>query len=93
MNPLVSEMLGVSARNDLEIQSLEELLNDDCNCESPHTASECSLEVTHISDACKGGEWKICLSAATMNQHWMNSGLRCKSCNRELKDCWTIRPI
>ena len=95
MNPLVSEMLGVSARNDLEIQSLEELLNDDCKCESEHEESQCSYSVTHLVVTECGTEGRICLNAYKIVAPRLNhSDYYCAYCGQDHDVCvWTIRPI
>lgn len=94
MNPLVSEMLGVSARNDLEVTFLEDLLNDDCKCESSHQNSTCTYEVTTLVTAtCCGKSWRICEGSARYTRTYTLAKL-CGQCRSELvADCWEIRPI
>lgn len=92
MNPLVQEMLDTVAGQDTELVFLEELLNDDCECESPHKTTTCSLEVTHVILTC-GGEWQVCVNSARNMIERNSHGRLCAGCREFTVDCWTIRPI
>lgn len=64
----------------------------ECKCESPHVYSECTLEVTHLSQSCVTPTRMICLGAASRNIRYMQSG-NCAGCLRPASECWTITPI
>lgn len=91
MNPLVQDML-LAQREDLELRNLEGLLEDDCKCESSHTESSCSYDVSYLIVAsCSGKAWQVCYNSA---ENTRKSAKVCGLClSLDVRDCWAIRPI
>lgn len=91
MNPLVS-VTESQAGQDVELRFLEDLLNDDCKCESHHKRTKCSEEVTHRIVTC-AGDWQVCVNSARDMIYRNRKGNWCAGCKRFTEDCWEIRPI
>lgn len=92
MNPLVKQMLNVTVSNDVETRLLEDLFEQNVECESPHTATVCSIEVTHRYSSC-AGEWNTCWNSAKPKIEELHGPFRCTRCKQDVLECWTIRPI
>lgn len=95
-NDLDFEMIDTTT--DLELTILEDLLNDECKCESLTHKDEgtvCSVKVTHfVSTVCGMGDKLLCQVAANTLQGHINSGrIRCAYCNHRAHNCWSIRPV
>lgn len=93
-------MIAVKSRNtpDLELTILEDLLNDNCKCESQthqDAGTVCSVEVTHrVITVCGKGDKLLCQVAAFTVQGFIESqDTVCIYCERGAEDCWSIRPV
>lgn len=95
MNPLVQEMLETRAGQDVELRFLEDLLNDDCKCESAHDGGPaCTHDiVARKYVACDGIAFNICQSSLNQNRVWLSENGNCNGCNLPVQVCWEIRPI
>lgn len=80
---------------ELELTVLEDLLNDDCKCQSDHNyVPVCSQVVTHIANgSCADRPVLICLNVATEHLRFMRINGPCSGCLRPASECWSIRPV
>lgn len=94
MNPLVEQMLNATVSNDVETRLLEDLFEQNVECEAKQHKAACSHEVTHRYRYCKGGV-NVCNSRAMeLSREIMESlGMYCAHCKKPATKCWTIRPI
>lgn len=93
MNPLVSDMLDIVAGQDTDLMFLEELLNDDCKCESIHNLTQCSVKVVAKITSCTVPWTLKCANGLRYSRQFMAEGGGCSGCHELASDCWTIRPI
>lgn len=94
MNALVSEMISTRAGQDVELRFLEDLLNDDCKCETRHRVTTCTFKVTGIVvPVCSDKPIMKCQSGMNHTVKLINSGTFCSWCGELASDCWEIRPI
>ncbi len=87
----------MNATDTISDEKLDELLGDGLECEDAHAGDyECSIEVTHLGEVGCLPEHSghICQNSANYAIEMMESGMyTCKGCNRDLADCWSVRPI
>lgn len=81
---------------DIAAEHLEDLLNDECNCEATHVRTKCSYKVTHRQLSC-AFDVLTCLNYALYKMHddeyLDRHGRRCGYCRRDLGECWNIIPV
>lgn len=81
---------------DIELIALEDLLSDECKCESNHLTTVCSHKVTHRNLSCTFDQLG-CLNAAMYMMHqWSyleRHNVTCSECGRNLGECWNIIPV
>lgn len=73
---------------------LEDLLADECKCESFHEYVPCSFKVTHQANGtCEHRPVLICSNVAAEHFRFISLGGLCTGCKRYAKDCWKIVPV
>lgn len=88
MNPLIEKML----ESTVETYLLEDLFEQEAECESRYHWSQCTETVTHRGGNCKRLR-NICDDAAQYVRDGIESSDWCEDCQRDCAVCWTIRPI
>lgn len=77
---------------------LEELLDNECKCESGTHAdmgTVCSVKVTHrVLTKCHKGDKMLCRVATHTLMSWLGQNVfECAYCPKDIEDCWTIIPV
>lgn len=95
MNPLVKDMLESAHSHDIELRFLEDMLNEECKCESLMHDSGCTNEVTHRGfRRCANVSKNVCADAAAYIVKSKSHPLYyCSDCGESTRLCWTITPI
>lgn len=89
--PAPQELIDI----DLTYDYLEEQLEDDCKCESLHTApdnKECSVLVVARITSCSGS-CLLCLNSSVAQLGFMARAGICSDCGASASDCWSVIPI
>ena len=80
----------------LEQVSLEDLLEDECKCESLHNIpqnAKCSVTVRwYVDDCTHDGPHLVCDNYARVFIVHRDTQV-CAHCYRDASDCWTIVPV
>lgn len=76
----------------LDTSFLEDLLKDDCKCESIHNNLPCTSKVVGLVTGCSKSVLK-CENGILYSKIFMDRGGKCIRCNNPASECWTIRPI
>ena len=80
------------------VADLEEMLEDECLCESTHIDTGCpvcDILATHrVTIKCQGTSPLICDSLALSNILFMESAKHfCDWCRKLASECWTVTPL
>lgn len=96
MNPLVEKMLEKTVSNDTETRLLEDLFEQNCECQSKHMkVPTCAGIASYRVTSCS----RDTLQCADAIEHPVQGLLArrerntCRDCDQEAWVCWTIRPI
>lgn len=95
-------MIAVNSRKNIhpvqqaveESLYLEDLLDDECKCESSHKNTSCSGSVVARKHRSCGPSFNICSNSRSWNLLVISTpGKRCKKCLENVSECWSIRPV
>lgn len=84
-----------SVESELELVILEDLLEDDTECESLHLAPEnpiCTGPITHRLGSCVH-ELNACFGAYHAYFVLQQRGTICDGCGKPATGCWTFIPV
>mgnify|MGYP005818987349 CR=1 FL=1 len=77
---------------DVDPVVLDELLEDDCNCQIRHTRTACTNDVVARLLHC-GGYTLMCDAATRGKKAEINlAQSRCSRCKRDVEKCWQVVP-
>jgi hypothetical protein len=72
---------------------LDEDLEDEIECEVPHSPPYCTVEVTHTVSDSHGTSALVCKQHAAATELRMEMGYACSICFDPCDECWEVRPV